>query len=123
MNFLNQPSTVAAQLTSERLKKELNGITSSSVIGQSFSLVRKSRDLKDEIMQQRMATTFRLENMNLKPPQTWKQKSEAYMRFKEMQQQMHLSGSAVSGARSPREMMASNQASPRMIGSPRGLGK
>jgi hypothetical protein len=50
--------------------------------------VRKSRDIKDEIMQQRMATTYRLENMNLRPPQTWKQKADAYHRFLEMKNQM-----------------------------------
>lgn len=36
MNFLNQPSTVAAQLTTDRLRQELSingGVTSSSVIG------------------------------------------------------------------------------------------
>jgi hypothetical protein len=39
-------------------------------------------------MQQRMATTFRLENMNLRPPYTWKQKADAYHRFLEMKNQM-----------------------------------
>ena len=51
--------------------------------------MRKS--LKDEIMQQRMATTFRLENMNMKPPQTWKHKEEAYKRFQDMKNQMRKS--------------------------------
>lgn len=63
-------------------------INNSGVSSSIISLVRKSRDIKDEIMQQRMATTFRLENMNLKPPQTWKQKAEAYHRFQEMKNQM-----------------------------------
>jgi hypothetical protein len=43
-------------------------INTSGVSNSIIGLARKSRDIKDEIMQQRMATTFRLENMNLHPP-------------------------------------------------------
>ena len=45
--------------------------------------LRRSRDLRQEIMNQRMAATFRLENMNMKVPVMWKYKEDAFMRFKE----------------------------------------
>ena len=49
---------------------------------------RRSRDPKEDIIQQRMATTLRLENMNLKVPEQWRMKEAAFFRAKEIRQQV-----------------------------------
>lgn len=46
--------------------------------------LRKSRDLKEELLNQRITTSQMLENMNIKVPGVWRQKEEAFLRFKEM---------------------------------------
>ena len=49
---------------------------------------RRSRDPKEDIIQQRMVTTLRLENMNLKVPEQWRMKEAAFFRAKEIRQQV-----------------------------------
>ena len=52
----------------------------------SLAGVRRSRDPREEIIQQRMVTTVRLENMNLKVPEQWRMKEAAFFRAKEIRQ-------------------------------------
>lgn len=50
--------------------------------------LRRSRDLREELIQQRIATSARMEAMNIRVPQTWKAKEEAFTRFKQMKESM-----------------------------------
>jgi hypothetical protein len=52
----------------------------SSIVRGEGSTGRRSKNVRDEIMQQRMATTVRLENMNMKVPEQWR---AAFMKARE----------------------------------------
>jgi len=54
--------------------------TNRSSIAKGEGSGRRSKNIRDEIMQQRMATTVRLENMNMKVPEQWR---AAFMRARE----------------------------------------
>ena len=66
---------------------QLSNNFTSSIMNTTF--LRRSRDMREEIINQRMITSFRLENANLKAPKMWKQKEDAYFRFREMKKQLH----------------------------------
>ena len=97
----------AAGQTTDRYRSDTN--RSSVFKGEvSMNTGRRSKDPREDIIQQRMATTLRLENMNLKVPEQWRMKEAAFFRAKEIRQQVMGSQTQQSPRRGP------NNQSPRM---------
>lgn len=46
--------------------------------------MRRSKDLREELLNQRILTSLKLEAVNIKAPQLWRQKEEAYQRQRDI---------------------------------------
>jgi hypothetical protein len=46
--------------------------------------MRRSKDLREELLNHRILTSLKLEAVNIKAPQLWRQKEEAYKRQKDI---------------------------------------
>lgn len=88
LNFnTNSTAAGAGPQTTDRYRLDTN--RSTVFKGEvSMNTGRRSKDPHEDIIQQRMATTLRLENMNLKVPEQWRMKEAAFFRAKEIRQQL-----------------------------------
>ncbi|TNV72672.1 hypothetical protein FGO68_gene7985 [Halteria grandinella] len=85
------PEIVVPNLTNtivDQRNTSLHKLRSDSNALNTSRAFRHSRDMREELINHRIMTQLRLENMNLKVPQTWKNKEEAYHRFKQMKNSM-----------------------------------
>jgi len=46
--------------------------------------MRRSKDLREELLNQRILTSLKLEAVNIKAPQLWRQKEEAFQRQRDI---------------------------------------
>ena len=49
--------------------------------------LRRSKDLREELLNQRILTSLKLESVNIKAPLIWRQKEEAYLRQRDPKNQ------------------------------------
>ncbi len=49
--------------------------------------LRRSKDLREELLNQRILTSLKLESVNIKAPKIWRQKDEAYLRQRDPKNQ------------------------------------
>ena len=78
----NSPTKLKGNPFNSTLIAERNANYNKSTVGNHS--IKRSTDMREELLNQRILTSLKLDSANMKTPIVWKQKQEAYLRYKDM---------------------------------------